>query len=252
MRESRVGAGDQVLSGGVGGGGEGVATVGSPDHLCLSVRAGPGTNPAAAGQQIPGQPGKCHAHQLAAIFSSHFLIYCQKNTPLCQKSNIFISLSLESLIVCADGRMTCPSFFSPPPPPPVGSLPPDFMRNLMQQISQYATAVATSATSAATASTTAAGPPAPPQPTPPGNGSSTATTGPNTPTTTPTAPPPPPNGGPPHARVVFTRPSFSPNIPPSAFGTRGTTINVRATMPGQQPGQVRGSTRRSPPPHHHG
>lgn len=117
MRESRVGAGDQVLSGGVGGGGEGVATVGSPDHLCLSVRAGPGTNPAAAGQQIPGQPGKCHAHQLAAIFSSHFLIYCQKNTPLCQKSNIFISLSLESLIVCADGRMTCPSFFSPPPSP---------------------------------------------------------------------------------------------------------------------------------------
>lgn len=139
-----------------------------------------------------------------------------------------------------------------PPPVPVGALPPDFMRNLMQQISQYATAVATSATSAtsaAAASTTAAGPPAPPQPTPPGNGSSAATTGPNTPTTTPTAPPPPPNGGPPHARVVFTRPSFSPNIPPSAFGSRGTTINVRATMPGQQPGQVRGCARA---PHPHG
>lgn len=109
----------------------------------------------------------------------------------------------------------------------------------MQQISQYAAAVATSA---ATASTAATGQPVPPQPVPPGNSftasSSTTTTGPNTPTTTPTAPPPPPNSGQPHARVVFTRPSFSPNIPPSAFGTRGTTINVRATMPGQQPGQV--------------
>lgn len=110
-------------------------------------------------------------------------------------------------------------------PTSVGALPPDFMRNLMQQISQYAAAVATSA------ATTAAGQPPP--------NSSTTTTGPSTPTTTPTAPPPPTSSGQPHARVVFTRPSFSPNIPPSAFGTRGTTINVRATMPGQQPGQVR-------------
>ncbi|XP_058503331.1 large proline-rich protein BAG6 isoform X2 [Solea solea] len=133
---------------------------------------GPGANPAAAGQQIPGQPG---------------------------------------------------------------ALPPDFMRNLMQQISQYASAVATSAATAA-----ATGQPVPPQPTPPGYNStansSTATTGPNTPTTTPTAPPPPPHTGP-QARVVFTRPPFAPNIPPPAFGTRGTTINVRAAMPGQQPGQ---------------
>lgn len=110
----------------------------------------------------------------------------------------------------------------------------------MQQISQYAAAVATNAATAATAAT---GQPVPPQPTPPGHSftanSSTTTTGPNTPTTTPTAPPPPPNSSQPHARVVFTRPSFTPNIPPSAFGTRGTTINVRATMPGQQPGQVR-------------
>ncbi|TWW80002.1 Large proline-rich protein BAG6 [Takifugu flavidus] len=99
-----------------------------------------------------------------------------------------------------------------------GALPPDFMRNLMQQISQYAAAVATNAATSATAAT---GQPVPPQPTPPGHSftanSSTTTTGPNTPTTTPTAPPPPPN---------------------SAFGTRGTTINVRATMPGQQPGQA--------------
>uniref|UniRef100_A0A3Q3FN77 BCL2-associated athanogene 6 n=1 Tax=Labrus bergylta TaxID=56723 RepID=A0A3Q3FN77_9LABR len=98
--------------------------------------SGPGANPAAAGQQIPGQPG---------------------------------------------------------------ALPPDFMRNLMQQISQYAAAVATSAATA--------GHPVPPQPTPP-------------------------------ARVVFTRPPFAPNMAPPAFGPRGTTINVRAAMPGQQPGQT--------------
>ncbi|XP_032373871.1 large proline-rich protein BAG6 isoform X3 [Etheostoma spectabile] len=138
-------------------------------------QAGPGANPAGAGQQMPGQPG---------------------------------------------------------------ALPPDFMRNLMQQISQYAAAVATSAATA-----TATGQPVPPQPTPPGYSStansSTTTTGPNTPTTTPTAPPPPPHTGPqPQARVVFTRPPFAPNLPPPAFGTRGTTINVRAAMPGQQPGQA--------------
>ncbi|KAM9807099.1 large proline-rich protein BAG6 isoform X2 [Syngnathus typhle] len=123
------------------------------------------------------------------------------------------------------------------PGQPAG-LPPDFMRNLMQQITQYATAVATSAATAA-----ATGQPVPPQPTPPGYSStansSATTTGPNTPTTTPTAPPPPPHAGPqPQARVVFTRPSFAPNIPLPAFGTRGTTINVRAAMPGQQPGPV--------------
>uniref|UniRef100_A0A3P8U7X2 BCL2-associated athanogene 6 n=1 Tax=Amphiprion percula TaxID=161767 RepID=A0A3P8U7X2_AMPPE len=136
---------------------------------------GPGPNPAAAGQQMPGQPG---------------------------------------------------------------ALPPDFMRNLMQQISQYAAAVATSAATAA-----ATGQPVPPQPTPTGYSStansSTTTTGPNTPTTTPTAPPPPPHAGPqPQARVVFSRPPFAPNMPPPAFSTRGTTINVRAAMPGHQPGQA--------------
>uniref|UniRef100_A0A8C9X9F9 BCL2-associated athanogene 6 n=1 Tax=Sander lucioperca TaxID=283035 RepID=A0A8C9X9F9_SANLU len=93
------------------------------------------------------------------------------------------------------------------------------------------------------ATATATGQPVPPQPTPPGYSStansSTTTTGPNTPTTTPTAPPPPPHTGPqPQARVVFTRPPFAPNLPPPAFGTRGTTINVRAAMPGQQPGQA--------------
>lgn len=110
------------------------------------------------------------------------------------------------------------------------------MRNLMQQISQYAAAVATSAATAA-----ATGQAAPPQPTPPSStaSSSATTTCPNTPSTTPTAPPPPPSTGPqPQARVVFTRPPFAPNMPPPAFGSRGTTINVRTAMPGQQAGQV--------------
>ncbi|KAM3614581.1 uncharacterized protein V6R79_016407 [Siganus canaliculatus] len=134
-----------------------------------------------------------------------------------------------------DGPGANPAAGGQPMPGQPGALPPDFMRNLMQQISQYAAAVATSAA--------AAGQPVPPQPTPPGysstGNSSATTTGPNTPTTTPTAPPPPPHAGPqPQARVVFTRPPFAPNMPPPAFGTRGTTINVRAAMPGQQPGQA--------------
>ncbi|KAJ4931057.1 hypothetical protein JOQ06_025356 [Pogonophryne albipinna] len=137
-----------------------------------------------------------------------------------------------------DGQGANPAAAGQQIPGQPGALPPDFMRNLMQQISQYAAAVATSAATAA-----AAGHPVPPQPTPPGfnstANSSTTTTGPNTPTTTPTAPPPPPHGGPqPQARVVFTRPPFAPNMPPPAFGARGTTINVRAAIPGQQPGQA--------------
>lgn len=137
-----------------------------------------------------------------------------------------------------DGPSANPAAAGQQMPGQPGALPPDFMRNLMQQISQYAAAVATSAAAA-----TATGQPVPPQPTPPGYSStansSTTTTGPNTPTTTPTAPPPPPHTGPqPQARVVFTRPPFAPNMPPPAFATRGTTINVRAAMPGQQPGQA--------------
>ncbi|XP_034384557.1 large proline-rich protein BAG6 isoform X2 [Cyclopterus lumpus] len=136
-----------------------------------------------------------------------------------------------------DGSGANPAAAGQQMPGQPGALPPDFMRNLMQQISQYAAAVATSA-----ATTAATGHPSAPQPTPPGYSStansSTTTTGPNTPTTTPTAPPPPPHAGPqPQARVVFTRPPFAPNMPTPAFGTRGTTINVRAAMPGQQPGQ---------------
>uniref|UniRef100_A0A674B3U7 BCL2-associated athanogene 6 n=1 Tax=Salmo trutta TaxID=8032 RepID=A0A674B3U7_SALTR len=118
--------------------------------------------------------------------------------------------------------------------PPGVQMNPDFMQSIVQQIAQYTEAVA--------AATGGAIPGQPPQPTPPGSTatSSTTTTGPNTPTTTPTAPPPPSPGAP-QARVVFTRPAFAPRIPPPVFGTRGATINLRASVPpmmGQQPGQV--------------
>uniref|UniRef100_A0A674E3N7 BCL2-associated athanogene 6 n=1 Tax=Salmo trutta TaxID=8032 RepID=A0A674E3N7_SALTR len=93
---------------------------------------------------------------------------------------------------------------------------------------------------AVAAATGGAIPGQPLQPTPPGSTATSSTTGPNTPTTTPTAPPPPSPGAP-QARVVFTRPTFAPRVPPPAFGTRGATINLRASVPpmmGQQPGQV--------------
>ncbi|KAJ8367673.1 hypothetical protein AAFF_G00313730 [Aldrovandia affinis] len=90
-------------------------------------------------------------------------------------------------------------------------LPPEFMQAIVHQISQQAVAMATAA---------AAGQP-PPDAT--------------------SAPPPPPPPAP-QARVVITRPSLSPRMPPPAMGTRGATINLRATVPppaGQpQPGQA--------------
>ncbi|KAK0155546.1 Large proline-rich protein bag6-B [Merluccius polli] len=97
--------------------------------------------------------------------------------------------------------------------PPTGQTAPgqpDFMRNLMQQISQYAAAVATSAVT---------GQPIPAQATPPG---------PSTPTTTPTSAPAPPQ---PQPRVVFTRPTFTPPAPPPPFS--GGTIHMRPGVPGQ-------------------
>ncbi|XP_013881871.1 large proline-rich protein BAG6 isoform X2 [Austrofundulus limnaeus] len=112
----------------------------------------------------------------------------------------------------------------------------DLIRNIMQQVSQYAAAVINSSAVASSGQTV------PPQPTPPSSTptSSATTTGPNTPTTTPTAPPPPSHTGPqqPQDRLVFTRHPFGNSMPPPAFGTRGTTINVRQAMPGLQPGQV--------------
>ncbi|KAI4897794.1 hypothetical protein NFI96_021947 [Prochilodus magdalenae] len=102
------------------------------------------------------------------------------------------------------------------PPIHIPGLPPEFMQAIVHQISQQAAAMATAASAGHHGQQTGASDP-------------TAQNG-----ETPSAPPPPPQ-----ARVVITRPSFSPRIPQPA-GTRGTTINLRATVPptaSQQPGQ---------------
>ncbi|XP_066531683.1 large proline-rich protein BAG6 isoform X2 [Hoplias malabaricus] len=101
------------------------------------------------------------------------------------------------------------------PPIHIPGLPPEFMQAIVHQISQQAAAMATAASAGHHGQQT----------------SSPGTTDPSG--EAPAAPPPP------QARVVITRPSFSPRIPQPA-GTRGTTINLRATVPptaGQQPGQ---------------
>ncbi|XP_043073517.1 large proline-rich protein BAG6 isoform X3 [Puntigrus tetrazona] len=97
----------------------------------------------------------------------------------------------------------------------VPGLPPEFMQAIMHQISQQAVAMATAASAghqgqqqstAGTAGAQNADSPAPP---------------------------------PPQARVVITRPTLSPRIP-QPMSTRGTTINLRATVPpsaGQQTNQ---------------
>ncbi|KAG7276568.1 hypothetical protein CRUP_019618 [Coryphaenoides rupestris] len=111
---------------------------------------------------------------------------------------------------------TAPTAPGQPGQPGQPGLPPDFMQNLMQQISQYAAAVATSAVT---------GQPIPAQATPPG--SSTPTT---TPTTTPQAQPQA------QTRVVFTRPTFTSPAPPPPFG--GGTIHMRPGVPGQPLNQM--------------
>lgn len=96
-------------------------------------------------------------------------------------------------------------------------LPPEFMQAIVHQISHQAAAMAAAASS---------------------NHSTQGMSGPGTtPGAEGTASPQPPH--PAQARVVITRPSFSPRIP-QPVDTRGTTINLRATVPtaGQQPGQV--------------
>ncbi|XP_070840498.1 large proline-rich protein BAG6 isoform X2 [Chaetodon trifascialis] len=95
-------------------------------------------------------------------------------------------------------------------------MPPEFMQAIVHQISHQAAAMAAAASA---------------------NHSAQMVSGPgSTPNAEGAAPPQPPH--PAQARVVITRPSFSPRIPQSV-GTRGTTINLRATVPtaGQQPGQ---------------
>ncbi|KAM4630708.1 large proline-rich protein BAG6 isoform 2-T2 [Polymixia lowei] len=99
----------------------------------------------------------------------------------------------------------------------IPGLPPELMQAIVHQISHQAAAMAAAASAGH------------PGQMPTGPGSTHNTEG--------TASPQPPH--PAQARVVITRPSFSPRIPQPA-GTRGTTINLRATVPptaGQQPGQ---------------
>ncbi|XP_076832247.1 large proline-rich protein BAG6 isoform X2 [Brachyhypopomus gauderio] len=97
----------------------------------------------------------------------------------------------------------------------IPGLPPEFMQAIVNQVTQQAVAMATAA------STGQQGAPVPG----PGAG--------------PAAPPMAP---PPHqARVVFTLPPFTHRMANPSFTTRGSGINMRATVPptvGPQPGQV--------------
>ncbi|XP_026989601.2 large proline-rich protein BAG6 isoform X1 [Tachysurus fulvidraco] len=95
----------------------------------------------------------------------------------------------------------------------IPGLPPEFMQAIVHQISQQAAAMATAASVGH-------------------HGHQPGTPAPNA-----------PNGEipavPPQARVVITRPAFTPRIPQPA-GTRAATINLRASVPpttGQQPAQ---------------
>uniref|UniRef100_A0A671TD55 Large proline-rich protein BAG6 n=1 Tax=Sinocyclocheilus anshuiensis TaxID=1608454 RepID=A0A671TD55_9TELE len=101
-----------------------------------------------------------------------------------------------------------------PSPIHVPGLPPEFMQAIIHQISQQAVAMATAASAGHQ-----------------GQQQGTAGTG------AQSADSPAPL--PPQARVVITRPTLSPRIP-QPMSTRGTTINLRATVPpsaGQQTNQ---------------
>uniref|UniRef100_A0A672R074 Large proline-rich protein BAG6 n=1 Tax=Sinocyclocheilus grahami TaxID=75366 RepID=A0A672R074_SINGR len=96
----------------------------------------------------------------------------------------------------------------------VPGLPPEFMQAIMHQISQQAVAMATAASAGHQGQQQGTA----------GSGAQSADS--------PASPPP-------QARVVITRPSLSPRIP-QPMSTRGTTINLRATVPpsaGQQTNQ---------------
>uniref|UniRef100_A0A4W4E954 BCL2-associated athanogene 6 n=1 Tax=Electrophorus electricus TaxID=8005 RepID=A0A4W4E954_ELEEL len=101
----------------------------------------------------------------------------------------------------------------------IPGLPPEFMQAIVNQITQQAIGMA------AAASAGQQGVQAPnPGPGPAGTG--------------PAAPPMPPH----QARVVFTLPPFTHRMATPPFATRGSGVNMRATVPptvGQQPGQVR-------------
>uniref|UniRef100_A0A4W4E7Q9 BCL2-associated athanogene 6 n=1 Tax=Electrophorus electricus TaxID=8005 RepID=A0A4W4E7Q9_ELEEL len=100
----------------------------------------------------------------------------------------------------------------------IPGLPPEFMQAIVNQITQQAIGMA------AAASAGQQGVQAPnPGPGPAGTG--------------PAAPPMPPH----QARVVFTLPPFTHRMATPPFATRGSGVNMRATVPptvGQQPGQA--------------
>lgn len=91
--------------------------------------------------------------------------------------------------------------------PPTG-LPPELMQAIVHQISQQAAVMATAASGGPSSHMTPGLVPAP-------EGTTTPHPHPHHPT---------------QARVIITRPSFPPRLPPPT-GTRGTTINLRTTVP---------------------
>lgn len=114
------------------------------------------------------------------------------------------------------------SFKGSTAPMHIPGLPPEFMQAIVHQISQQAATMATAASAGH-------------------HGHQSGTSAPNVPNGEAPGVPPPPQ-----ARVVITRPAFSPRIPQSA-STRAPTINLRASMPhttGQQPAQVSSFLRR--------
>lgn len=117
-------------------------------------------------------------------------------------------------VICSFDFNTPPSFKGSTPPMHIPGLPPEFMQAIMHQISQQAAAMATAASTGH-------------------HGHQSGTPAPNAPNGEAVPPPP-------QARVVITRPAFTPRIPQPA-GTRAATINLRASVPpttGQQPAQV--------------
>ncbi len=121
-------------------------------------------------------------------------------------SNFSSHFSLNSVCLFSEGTTA---------PIHVPGLPPEFMQNIMHQISQQAAAMATAASAGHQ-----------------GQQQGTAGTG------AQNADSPAPL--PPQARVVITRPTLSPRIP-QPMSTRGTTINLQETVPpsaGQQTNQV--------------
>lgn len=146
---------------------------------------------------------------MSAVTLTCYITPCTVELSLVARCSSFVLNSLSS-------------FKGSTPPMHIPGLPPEFMQAIVHQISQQAAAMASAASAGH-------------------HGHQSGTPAPNASNgEAPAAPPPPPQ-----ARVVITRPTFTPRIPQPA-GTRTATINLRASVPpttGQQPAQV-GSNRR--------